>query len=301
MAEKTGDQETDEILAEMEADGIEVPKLDKNLQEEEPNDDQTVTDPEEEESEEESEEEEEASDDDSEEEDDDDEDSDDDEEESEEDSASTGQGKRLTLVEKYRKEKKLRREAEDALKKATEANTEEQFDAEIKAFADKNNMNLDVAKGIIELAAKRAGLPNDVLTDIQASRKERRDREYWDNQRVQFRKDFDSNVVPVLENLGLKTEEIQKTFDTLNADEKSPNWAWDKKNKSKSLVQLALNIKRAGANRTSSEGGTRKVRTQSGKSIDEMSGQDIDDMSDEEFDTLSDTLGKQARSVVHSS
>lgn len=301
--EKTGDQETDDILAEMEAEGLELPAFAGEKAAADSQEDAEVHSPELEESEEESKDDaSRQSDDDSGE-----DDSDDEEEagdgesaEGEEEESEGDKHKPLSLKEKYRREKKLRKDAETALSKALAAKSDEQFDAEIKAFAEKAGMNLDIAKGFIELAAKRAGLPKDVMEDIQASQKERRDRTYWDDQRKGFEKDFSSNVIPVLQQFGLKEDAIKAIHETLNADESSPNWAWAKSNKQKSLVQLALT--RTSGNRTSSEAsGNRRVRTPSGKAPEEMTAEDMNAMSDEEFDSFSDKLGKQSRSVVHSS
>lgn len=317
----TGDKETDEILAEMEADGIEVPDLTGGAAETEDNSDQTTTDPALEESEDETEEEEAG---DTTEEDDSEaqsSDEDDDEDDSEEDDESegeegedddeattteTGKGKRLTLVQKYRKERNLRKGLEATVAKLQNAKSDEAFDAEIQDFATKNKMNVEVAKGLIELVAKRAGLPEDVMADIQASRKDRRNREYWDDQHVKFDKDFKSNVVPALKAQGMKDDEIAQVRATLDAPAgtdaaKSPQWAWDKENKSKSLVQLALEIRgtTSKGSRTSSEGGSRRTRTTGEKDPETMSAEDWASMPDEEFDKMSDSLGKSSKSVVH--
>ncbi len=287
------DEDTKEIIAEMQAEGIETESITGGevIPPKEDDDETVITDDSEEEEEEtedeESEEESEDEDDDS-------------EEEEEEDAEEDGKPKKLTIVQKYRKERKLRKELETTLQTLQNANSEETFDKELKAFAEKAGMNLEVAKGFLELAAKRAGLPKDLMEDLQKSRSERRDRDYWSGQHKQFDKDFNANVKPTLESLGKTAEEIKVVYETLNGDDKSPFWAWDKKNKSTSLVKLALSTLRKGpSSRTSSEGGNKNLnRGKSAKAVEDMTGEDIDDMSDEDFDTFSDSLGKQSKSVV---
>lgn len=309
---RTGDKETDDILDEMEEDGLAVPAFGDNKDDktaEEESTESTVTAPELEESADETaEEDEEESEDDSSDEDEDEEDDDEsDEDESGEtdegedgDGAKDKKGDKLTLVQKYRKNKKLLRATQAALEKATKATSEEQFDAELKTFAETHGMKIDAAKGLIELAAKRAGLPQEVMEEFKRSRKERADSDYWDQQRKQFDKDFKQNVTPVLESLGLKEADIAATYKTLNEDTKSPSWAWAKGNKPKSLVQLALDLRKGkSANRTSSEGGGRRTRAATSKDVSEMSAEDINALSDKEFDEMSDTLGKNSKSVVH--
>lgn len=328
---RTGDAETDEILDEMESEGIEIPSFEGAGAAAKEEDGKT-TDPELEESEEETEEESEDSDEDEDEEDSEDDDSSEEDEDAEEDAdesdeagdadedeegddeddaaASGKTGKRLTLVQKYRKAKKDLREVRTTLETIQNAKSQEQLDAEIKAYAEKTGMKFEVAKGLIELAAKKAGLPQDVLDDLKASREERRDRDYWKEQRSKFRKDFEGNVLPVLENMGLTKDQIQETYDKLDGDQTSEFWAWDKKNKEKSLVALALGMYRdreggkgkSGKNRISSDsGGSRRTSADTAKDPSEMTGEDIDSMSDEEFDKFSDGLGKGQKSNIHRS
>lgn len=308
------DQDSKEILAEMEAEGIDTSELTQGQrvapaekkEEEEETDDSSKEEEEEEESgskedqesaeETAEEEEEDESSDDSEEEEDDD---------AEEEDESESKGKRLTLVQKYRKEKKARQALEHTIEVLKAAKNDESFDTELKTFAEKNNLSLDVARGLVDFAARKAGLPKDLLEDIQRSRQERRDTQYWQQQHKDFNKDFQSNVLPVLEQMGLDEEAIKATYETLNADEKSPFWAWEKKNKSQSLVKLALSINRTGGkkgNRVSSESSRASLnRGKSQKEASDMTPEDINEMSDAEFDAFSDKLAKGSKSVVHRS
>lgn len=313
----TGDKETDEILDEMRAEGIEVPDIkpdDKGDTESDKG--QETHSPDLDESEEESEEEEdeassddEASEDDDEEESEESDDSDEededeeDEEDDEVDSEKDGKQKKLTLVQKYRKEKRLRQEAQEALVKIQQSRSEAEIDTEITKFAEANKMNPAVAKGLIDLAAKKAGLPKDMIDSIRQSQKDKERRAYWDDQRKKFDSDFTSNVVPVLESMGKKPEEISAIRTELDRDKKSPNWAWAKANKNASLVSLALKLAKPGqADRVSSEtGGTRRTRTPSQKDPGDMTGDDINSMSDKEFDEFSDKLGKEAKTAIHRS
>lgn len=319
------DEDTKEILAEMEADGIDTSSLNggkrvdpKAKEEDEEGDNDSSQEDEEDEAEagskegqeteEETEEEEEADEDSA---DDDSEDDDDaegeEDEDTDEEEEPEGKGKKgkLTLVQKYRREKKLRIGAQAALETLKNAKSDEAFDAELKTFAEKNNLSLDVAKGLVDFAARKAGLPKDVLADIQRSRTEQRDKDYWNDQHKGFNTDFTSNVIPALQSLGLDKSKIESIYKTLNEDEASPFWAWNKKNKSQSLVKLALSIQREGGkkgNRTSSEstrGGLNRGKSQ--KENSDLTPDDINDMSDAEFDKFSDDLGKNSKSVVHRS
>lgn len=310
------DEDTKEILAEMEAEGIDtstiIPEGESKpapKAKDDDTDDEHDSDPELDESEEETEEEEddesESEDDEESDEDTDDTDGDDDDEESDEDddeNKEKSKGK-LTLVQKYRKEKSKRKELETTLATLQQTKSDEAFDAEVVEFAKKSGMNLDVAKGFLELAAKKAGLPKDLMEDIQRSRKERRESDYWSSQHKQFDKDFRDNVQPVLQSLGKSKEEIKTLYDQLNTDDKSPLWAWSPKNKSTSLVKLALSLTRDKTTRHSSEGNAGKSfnRGKSSKSPEEMTGEDINEMSDEDFDTYSDSLGKSSKTSIHRS
>ncbi|MDE1944824.1 MAG: hypothetical protein KGI03_00930 [Patescibacteria group bacterium] len=214
-------------------------------------------------------------------------------------------------MQKYRREKKLRKAAEAAAAAAVAGNSEATFEKEVKEFAEKNRMNVDVARGLIELAAKRSGVPKEVLADIEATRAERRNREYWADQRKKFDKDFNANVVPVLRSQGADDAKIREVYGQMNGSfdadgvpqsSGSQGWAWGKANKGKSLVELALAVGGGKTTRHSSEGGSRgRTRSAPQKDPGEMSGDDINSMSDEEFDSFSDGLGKQTRSVVHRS
>lgn len=324
------DDDGQDILAEMEAEGIDTSSINggkrvapaekkPNSKEEETGDDDSSQEDEEDEAEEGSKELEETSEETTEEEkedeseeqstddsDEDEEDTEDEESEEDEDEAEAPKKGKLTLVQKYRKEKKLRQETQAALEALKTSKSTESFDAELAAFAEKSNLSLDVAKGLIDFAARKAGLPADVLKDIQQSRQERRDTEYWNEQHKNFNNDFQNNVIPVLQQMGLTNDQIAETYETLNSDEKSPFWAWDKKNKPTSLVKLALSLQRGGSkggskgNRTSSEGNRSGAlnRGKSGKEISDMTAEDIEEMSDAEFDKFSDKLGKDSKSVV---
>lgn len=305
LGEGPMDEDTKEILEEMEAEGIDTSTITggkKVVQANSHKDDEAEEEPDLDDEEDDTEDESESEDEESEE-DEEDEPDVDEEEESDEDSdedKEKPEGK-LTLVQKYRKVKKHAKELETTLATLQTANSEEAFDKELKVFAEKSGMNIEVAKGFLELAAKKAGLPKDLMDDIQKSRQERRNNDYWSSQHKAFDKDFKSNVKPVLENLGLDEDQIAEVRETLNGDDKSAFWAWDKKNKSTSLVKLALQLQRKGNSRTSSEGRLNKSlnRGKSAKQIDEMTAEDIDDMSDEDFDKWSDGLGKNQKSVVH--
>ncbi len=305
------DEETKEILEEMEAEGIDTSTLTGGKKVVEANDHkdkdtedgESESDEDEDESEDESESEEEGDDkskDETEETDEDEEDESEEEEEDDEDEGNKSKGK-LSIVQKYRREQKLRKAAESTLAELQSKNTDEAFDKELESFAKDSHMNIDVAKKFLELAAKKAGLPKDLMDDLQKSRKEHRNTEYWDTQRKAFDKDFKSNVRPVLESLKKSEEEIEEILETLNGDDKSPYWAWNEKNKSTSLVKLALDLTRKGtSSRTSSEGtGSKHLnRGKSNKEIDDMTPEDINSMSDKEFAEWSDKLGKNSKSVV---
>lgn len=316
------DAESKEILDEMEAEGIDTSSLtgkeagegskelqetDDETSEEEDSEEESDTDADDKSEDEEEEEGDKSSDTDSEGEDDDeDEDEEDSEEGDEEDQKPKG---KKTLVQKYRSTRKLLKETQETLAALQSSKSDEAFDAELKAFAEKNNMNIEVARGLIDFAARRSKLPKAVLDDIQRSRAERRNTDYWADQHKKFETDFKSNVLPVLQQFEMSEEEIQGIQEQLNNDPASPFYAWDKKNKTKSLVALALGIRRAASsggktqNRVTSEGGRANNlnRGKSAKNEDEVTSEDIDNMSDEEFDSYSDKLGKKSKSVVHRS
>lgn len=301
MADKM-DKETKEILEEMEADGIDTStirngeKIDKAL--DEPAEEAEQSDePEEEEADEEDEEtEEEESDDETE---------DDDSEDSEEEEGDEDEdkSKKLSIVQKYRRERKLRKEAENALGELQKAKGDEDFDQQLKAFVAKSGMNEDVARQFLDLAAKRAGLPKEFLEEMKRSQRERRNTDHWSDQHKQFDADFKNNVTPVLESLGKSKDDIKAIYQTLNEDKKSPAWAWNPTNKKTSLVKLALGLARGKTDRTSSEGNAGRAmnRGKTSKSVDEMDGEDIENMSDDEFDTFSDKLAKDNKSTLHRS
>lgn len=315
----TGDPETDEILDEMAAEGLELPVFANDADPDESGDGETH-DPELEESADETEEEGEEDDSTDDEEDEDDSSDEEDEEEEDdddEDESDPKTKKRLGLVDKYKLERKKSRQKDsriaelegivDGLKSGS---TEAEFDKELTAFAEKNKMSVEVARGLIDLAAKRAGLPKDVMADLKAAREERERREYWGTQRKSFDKDFRGNVMPVLRSMGASRAEIARVYDTLNGDvsaDGSPRatgeskyWAWDKANKGKSLVSLALELRGATATRISSEGGSRgRNRSTPTKDPGDLTPADINEMSDEEFDAYSDNLGKNQRITIH--
>jgi hypothetical protein len=316
VQERTGDEETDDILQEMADEGIELPAFAGDTAEVEDTSKEKVDDQELDESAEEtSEEEGEAEDgekksktDDESEEDDDEADDDqgeddgDDEGEEGEEGDGKKKGKRLGLVQKYRNVKNQLREANAAIETLKAAKSQEEFDKELADFAKKMHWELEPAKQFMELVARRAGVPKEVMDEIQASRKERSDREYWGKQRKSFERDFSGNVAPVLENLGKSKAEIAAIRETLYSNEDSEFWAWDKKNKPKTLVQLALGAVRASGSRSSSErSGNRVTRTPRGKDVSDMSAEDLNEMSDEEFDKWSDSLGQGQRSTIHRS
>lgn len=292
------DQETKEILEEMEADGYDTSDISGDTDV-----DKALEDPEEKESESEEEEESEQSEEDEESEDDDasDDEESEDEESDDEPEEDESKDKKIGIVSKYRRERKLRKAAEATIVELQKTKSDESFDKELESFATESHMPLDVAKKFIELAAKRSGLSPDLMASLQQSQKDKRNSDYWANQRKQFGKDFKDNVIPVLESLGKSKDDIDAIYKTINEDKKSPLYAWSPKNKSVSLVKLALTIARNKNSRTSSEGNAGKSmnRGKSGKAPEEMSGEDIDNMSDEEFDTMSDNLAKNTKSTIH--
>jgi hypothetical protein len=321
VRERTGDDETDEILAEMEAEGLELPAFsgdgddsgdesktkdreddddaegDSNKdQKGDKDDDQSGDEDDESKSEKDGDDEgdDHTDDDEGEGEGDDDDESDDDE---------NGKKKgKLSLVQKYRKTKKLLADARTTIDQLQNAKSEEQFEKELADFAKAQGWEIGPAKQFVELVAKKAGLPKDMMDDIQKSREERRTVEYWKTQRKQFDKDFAGNVTPILEDLGKSKAEITAIRETLMTDESSEFWAWDKKNKPKTLVQLALGVVRGSGTRTSSErSGNRTTRTPRGKDVSDMTADDINEMSDEDFDKFSDNLGKTQKSQIHRS
>ena len=319
MAKTTGDKDTDEILAELESEGYEIPEsvgdgssteADEGEDSAEHKTEETTTSTEtsEEEEEEDESNDTEASTDEDDEEEDDDEDSeeeesdDDDEPEGDDKKGADGKKSKIPLVKKYRANKKLLRKTQEALAIALASKSDEDFDKELQKFSEESGMPIETAKRFLELAAKRSGLPKETMDGIQASIKQAKDREYWDDQHKNLEKDFNSNVVPVLENMGLSKEEIQETLTTLDSDATSPFWAWGKKNKDVSLVKLALQLKKGvikPINRQSSEGGSRRTKAPSNKEPSEMTPDDVNSMSDEEFDEWSDKMGKGSRSVIH--
>lgn len=299
------DQDTKDILAEMEAEGIDTSSLTDGERvapatrsevitpddEDEADDDESdaedeeedVVDPALDESEEESE--------------------DDESEEEDEEPVTPKKGKK-SVLDKYRDSRKKIRELNDTIAALQNAKSDELFDAEIKAFAEKNSMDVEVAKGLIDFAARKAQLPKAILEDIKRSREERQQAEYWTSQHKGFEREFRGSVVPVLESQGLSKAAIQEVYETLNGDEQSPFWAWDKKNQGKSLVKLALDMqdgKASKGNRVSSESSKpnrRRSNNSAEKDPAEMTPEDIDDMSDEDFDNFSDKLGKGQKSVI---
>lgn len=302
------DKDTKEILEEMEAEGIDTASLTggetvvERHEETEPEEEETpasedegekseTEDPDLEESAEETEEEEsdgEAN------------DSEDDEEGDED----GGKSKRVPLVQKYRNLKKTYKETLKTLESLQNAKSEEAFDKELSDFAKEAGMNLDVAKKFVEIAAKKAQLSPDLIADLKKSQIERRDKEYWNKQHKMFDQDFKSNVQPVLENLGLDEARIHEIYTTLNdKTDLSESSAWHPKNKSTSLVKLALSLQRTSGNRTSSEGGHSKSlnRGKAGKALEDLTAEDWENMPDEEFDKASDALGKSSKSSFHRS
>ena len=292
------DDDTREILEEMEAEGIDTSsltggeKIISNGGTDAPDEDDDAPD----------------EDDDAPDEDDDAPDEDDDNDEDDEPIEAMHPTQKLTLVDKYRHEKKLRKEAQDALSKLQASKSEETFDLELENFAKKAGMDLDIAKQLINFAARAKGredgLSAEEIQDLRAIRKEKQKSEIWSAQHKQFDQDFENNVRPVLLSMGKDEEEIKDVYDTLNTNPKSGVWAWDPKNAKVSLVKLALQATKGSKTRISSESSDARSfnRGKTNKSYTEdATAEEIENMSDEEFDKYSDAKGKQSKGAIHRS
>lgn len=300
---RTGDRETDEILAEMEADGIELPafKDGKTVETTEETDPEENSDPDLEESAEETDEEEEEDEDES-----DDADEEDDSPAEDDEPEARAKGKK-TIVKKYRELRKVNRELRQTIETMRSASSKEDAKTAFDEFVKEANMAPEVAEKLIAVIEKRL-FPKGVRDTIAAAQTEQADRALWSDQATKFDKDFNANVVPALEAQGLDQTKIREVYDALN-DENSPSYAWSPANAKKSLVALSIGLVKPGAKTTatrrSSEGAS-PVRNRGSRSVTEkdpsdLTGDDVNEMSDEEFDRFSDDLGKRAKSTIHRS
>jgi hypothetical protein len=324
---RTGDPATDEILNSMEEDGMELPD---NLKPKAP-----VLSKKENEGDRPDEGEEESKPDESEEEDEfkadfDESDKEEGEEESkdeeEEDDDSVGLSPSASRPsaqrpgEYYRLERQINRLTKTIEGLATdktkpEEKKQEDIDTEIATFAQANRLNPDVAKGLIELAAKKlggTGLSKETQEAIEQVVAQNNERRFWSDQDASYERDFNQNVLPIVlrENPDITQDAVDKLYDSLHSAAFSPE-AGQRKNPTtgkyeggaqKSLVELYFATSKPTKpkdNRTSEDANPSHI-SQDGTNYDDVTADDIAQMSDAEFDKFSDTMGKRAKSQIRS-
>jgi len=313
---KTGDPETDEILAEMEEDGEKPPfapasedeskdgdevdeeeeedeSEDDEEEDEEEDDDEDSEDEDEEESDEEDSEDEDEEDDvDEESEDSEDDDEDEDEEGEDEDDEDDNSSAKKPAWMRLREEKKRRKDAEALVEKLQGSKTESEMKEKLEAFAKANKLAPEAVKELAtitaSLAANQLGIKPEEKKEIDSFLKERQQQKFWTKQDKAFDADFRKNVLPLAKRDGADVAKIRKTLHAL---------AFEPANVKNSLVELYLKNagKPAGKGKRTSESGRAFRHGKSEKDPSELNPDDIDSMSDEEFDQLSETLEKSSK------
>lgn len=299
----TGDEDTDSILAEMEAGGEQLPVFadapSEDDETEEAGDEESTeeTEDEEEKSEdadtEDDESEEEAEDEESE------EDSEDEEagaaDDTEEESDEEDTQDRAPLWKRHKELKKQLKEANSLVESLKKTTTDADLDSKLEIFSKKFNLSKEAAKEMVSmaasLAASQSGIDPALKQSLESVAKRDAEQRHWDNQERSFRKDFTQNVAPILARDGKKTETIQKALQEA---------AFKPENVKKSLVTLYFELfaKTEGHRpRITTEGNRTHGRIPS-KKTEDLQAEDIDAMSDEEFDEYSESQGKQSKSRI---
>lgn len=326
---ETGDQETDDIIADMEKNGEGNPFKSVSDDEDDAEDSDEDEDEEDEEDSEDDEDEDEDSDEDDDEEDsdddedseedkdeesEDDEDEDDDEDESEaddddededsdEDDKEEGdkpQG-RTPVWQRLRDEKKARKEAQteiaDLKQQLENGGKAKDIDTMAGEFAKKHGFKVEAAKDLLEaaaaLAAQKSGLDPKTKKALEAVVQRDSETTYWKGQEKQFVREFNSTIAPLAQRDGVNPKKAMRIL---------REQVFKPENEKKSTVQLYLeHVAKATTTKKGKitvESGRRRVHTTAAKQIDELSATDISDMSDKEFEALSEGLGKASKSKI---
>lgn len=324
---RTGDQETDEILNQMETDGTELPAglKPKSQQRDDSRDEEEETDTEDESEEgaDEEDEDEGASDDsadsnDEDESDDESEDGDDDDDDSVGSHANDNRSS-APRGEYFRLERqigKLTKAVGQILQgRGTAEDKKVDVDAEVEQFAKLNGLKPEATKGLIDLIAKKLG-STSTLTDeerdaLRQNVQVQKERQFWDSQDQAYDADFRQNVLPFVrqENPNITEAELERLYDDLkdlafdpkNAQRRNSRTGEYAGTPQKSLVEIYLGTtqsRRKPSDRRTLEGGSPNRVTQGDVSDEDVTAEDIAAMSDEEFDKYSDRMGKNAKSTI---
>ncbi len=303
---KTGDPETDEVLAEMEEQDEALPSFGSDDEEEEEEEtpdsetDEEEDEEEEEESEDDADDEEEDEEEDSkaeleEEEEDDEEDSDEeDAEEGDDEEEGEDDGKKKPVWKRLKEEKTKRKAAENLLAELQGKQSQEQLDKKLTDFAAKHKMNIEVARSIVELAAEMAaqkvGIDPETKKQLQEVAKSGEKQKFWDRQDALFEQEFGNNVAPLAQRDGQKLKKLRAQLHGL---------AFKPENAKKSLVQLYLEVTKGTTKpgkKITSESGRSTSRRSVAADLNDLS--DINNLSDDAFDEASDALAKNSKSRI---
>lgn len=309
MADKekrTGDDDTDSILEEMEEAGESLPEFGKTKSEKA---EETDADAEDSDSDEEEDDDAEADDDADEEADTeksedatDEEESDDDAEDSDEEDAGEGDDKdeeqdsdaHLPVWKRYKNTKKALKEANDLIATLQTTKTSEDFSKKLADFAKAHKVNPEVAKGLVELAAELAagkvGIDPKTKERLNSVLKKEDQSKFWEGQDKQYSRDFDSNVAAIATRDGLDVNGIKDLKKKIHAIAFKPG------NEKKSLVTLYLELSKKPVTKKTNEAGKPTGRRMKAGDPEDMD--DILEMSDEDFDKASDALGKNSKMRV---
>lgn len=329
MVKKTGDEETDKILGDMEEAGEGAPDFvkkeesDESESEEEKNEEDSEEDDEEESDDDESEEEGEGekekkekkpaakAEGESEEEDEDEDDSDDEEEdeaedekkekdaddEDEEDESEEGDEDEddeseahVPLWKRYKQSKKDLKDLRKVVDDLTKAKTDGDFQTKYADFAKKHKLNPDVAKGLVELTAELVA------------------------QKVGIDPETKSQIAELTKRSGetkfwdrqdrLYKDDFRKNVAPLAARDKRNVTDLEKElhilafkpeNAKKSLVELYLKLPRKGK-KVTSESARAGARTMKAADLDDLG--EVNELPDSEFEKASDELARRSKSSV---
>lgn len=308
-ANRTGDDETDEILNEMEQEGEALPAFADAPEDTEDEEESEVEEDEEEENSDEEDEDADTADEsetadeedgdeaddeseESEEEEGDEEDADDEDEEEEDESIDPANSSKTPLWKRLKLTKGLLRDAQKQLATYKESNTEAQLDAKVEAFSKEHNVSKEAAKALIEIAAsiaaEKAGIDPTLRATIERVVKRDEQQEYWAEQDKAFVRDFRSNVGPLAKRDGKDLVKVQKRLQVL---------AFQPEHAKKSLVSLYLEQygEKGPKRRITGEGNRGTHGRVHGVKTEDLQPEDIDSMSDEEFDTFSESAAKSSK------
>lgn len=290
---RTGDDDTDSILDEMEEEGEDLPQFaggpddsaadDADEEEEDEGEDEDDSD------EEEDEEVDDSAVDDTEEDEGEDED---DEFESEEEPEEPKE--RTPAWKAYKETKKKLKAAEALIEQLKGSRSAEEVNNRIQSISAKHQIAPELAKDLLEaaadIAASKVGLDPQLKADMQRAARANRNQEMWNRQYRLFNQEFDTNVLPLIRqgNQRVNVEQVRSNI-------RSRFFSESARDRGLSQVQIYLGLQN-GSKKVTSESAGRQGRRYRSVDLDDM--ETIVNLPDEEFDRISDELGRRAKSHI---